>query len=214
MKQHLLQNRSLSWVTLVALLAFSSPALAQVTFTTNTDTTQQLGAWARMEIVNGDTTFVMSLRPVRITARWKFSDLQQQRQYYLYIRAAKKVYPYALQAVGLYEEIQDQTDEMNKRQRRRYIRHEHKELKDDMKDQLTNLTKTEGRVLIKMIEKQLHKPFYTIVRETRGGATATYWHQLGKIWGYDLKEGYIPGADPLLDAVFIDYDFGDPLSQY
>lgn len=214
MKQYLLHHHTFQWAALVALLAFSSPALSQITFSSNTDTTQQLGAWARMEIVNGDTTFVMSLRPVRITARWKFADLQQQRQYYLYIRAAKKVYPYALQAVGLYEEIQDQTDQMNKRQRRRFIRHEHKELKDDMKDQMMNLTKTEGRVLIKMIEKQLHKPFYTIIRETRGGTTATYWHQLGKLWGYDLKEGYIPGAEPLLDDALLDYDFGEAVYKY
>lgn len=198
----------------VLLLAFASPLAAQVTLTANNDTSQQLGAWARLEIVNGDTTFVMSLRPVRITARWKFADLQQQRQYYLYNRAAKKVYPYAIQAIGLYEDIQDETQDMRKGQRRRYIRHEHKELKDDMKDQLMNLSKTEGKVLIKMIEKQLHKPFYTIIRETRGGATAAYWNQLGKLWGYDLKEGYNVGADPLLDAVFIDYDFGDPFSQF
>ncbi len=106
----LLSNRSdLKYGFVLALLVFSSPVFAQVTFTPNTDTTQQLGAWARMEIVNGDTTFVMSLRPVRITARWKFTDLQQQRQYYLYTRAARKVYPYAIQAVGLYEDIQDET---------------------------------------------------------------------------------------------------------
>jgi hypothetical protein len=211
----LLSNRpGLKFGLLWALLTFSSPVFSQLTFTPNTDTTQQLGAWARMEIVNGDTTFVMSLRPVRITARWKFTDLQQQRQYYLYTRAARKVYPYALEAVGLYEDIQEETQDMRKGQRRRFIRHEHRELKDDMKDQMMNLTKTEGRVLIKMIEKQLHKPFYSIIRETRGGTTATYWHQLGKLWGYDLKEGYNVGADPLLDAVFIDYDFGDPMSQF
>jgi Domain of unknown function (DUF4294) len=196
------------------LLAVGSPAAAQLTITPLSDTTQRLGAWARMEVENGDTTFVMSLRPVRITARWKFKDLQEQRQYYLYTRAARKVYPYAIQAVDLYEEVQDETKDMRKGQRRRYIRREHKELKGDMNDQMKNLTKTEGKVLIKMIERQVGKPFYTVIRETRGGTTATYWHQLGKIWGYDLKEGYIPGNDPLLDAVFIDYDFGDPVGQF
>ncbi len=202
-----------NWFFLL-LPAFCSPAAAQLTLTPNTDTTQRLGAWARMEIENGDTTFVMSLRPVRITARWNFKDLQEQRQYYLYTRAARKVYPYAIEAVGLYEDIQEETQDMRKGQRRRFIRREHKELKDDMKDQMMNLSKTEGKVLIKMIERQLGKPFYTIIRETRGGTTATYWHQLGKLWGYDLKEGYIQGNDPLLDAVFIDYDFGDPAGQF
>lgn len=209
----LIINAMKNWFLLL-LLACSGSATAQFSITTMSDTTQQQGAWARMEVVNGDTIFVMSLRPVRITARWNFTDLQQQRQYYLYVRAAKKVYPYAIDAVSLYDDIQDETQQMRKGQRRRYIRKEHKELKDDLNDQMKNLTKTEGRVLIKMIERELGKPFYSVIRETRGGTTATYWNQLSKLWGYDLKEGYTPGSDPLLDAVFIDYDFGDPIGQY
>jgi len=76
---------------------------------------------------------------------------------------------------------------------------------------MKNLSKTEGKVLVKMIERELEMPFYDVIRSTRGGTTATYWNTLGKLWGYDLKEGYRPGDDPLLDEVFIDYDFGEPL---
>jgi hypothetical protein len=54
-------------------------------------------------------------------------------------------------------------------------------------------------------------PFYEVIRTTRGTATAAYWNTMGKIWGYDLKQGYRHGDDPLLDEVFIDYDFGNPL---
>jgi hypothetical protein len=168
------------------------------------------GAWARLEVVNGDSTFVMALRLFKVAARREFKDFAEQRQYYLYMRAARKVYPYALQAINLYEEIRAETEDMNKRQRRRYIRKENKELKDDFKDQMKNLSRTEGKVLLKMIEKEVEKPFYDVIRETRGGMTAGYWHNLGKIWGYDLKEGYQPGADKLLDEIFLDYDFGQP----
>jgi len=168
------------------------------------------GAWARLEIENGDSTFVMSLRMVKISAPRQFKTPEERRQYYLYMRAARKVYPYALQAIDMYEEIQSATEDMTKRQRRRYIRKEHKELKEDFKEQMKNLSRTEGKVLIKMIEKQMEKPFYTLIKETRGGLTATYWHNLGKLWGYNLKTGYQEGDDPLLDEVFLDYDFGKP----
>jgi hypothetical protein len=99
---------------------------------------------------------------------------------------------------------------MNKRQKQRYLKKEQKELKEDFKDQMKKLSKTEGKVLMKMVEKEINKPFYDLIKETRGGLTATYWHNLGKIWGYDLKNGYEPGADPLLDEIFLDYDFGRP----
>lgn len=168
------------------------------------------GAWARLEVVNGDSTFVMALRLFKVAARREFKDFAEQRQYYLYMRAARKVYPYALQAINLYEEIRAETEDMNNRQRRRYIRKENKELKDDFKDQMKNLSRTEGKVLLKMIEKEVEKPFYDVIRETRGGMTAGYWHNLGKMWGYDLKKGYQQGEDTLLDEIFLDYDFGQP----
>ncbi|TNE52625.1 MAG: DUF4294 domain-containing protein [Bacteroidetes bacterium] len=168
------------------------------------------GAWARLEVLNGDSTFVMALRLVKVAARRKFSNFAEQRQYYLYMRAARKVYPYALQAIDLYDEIAQETQQLNKRQRKRYIRKEHKELKEDFKEQMKKLSRTEGRVLIKMVEKELGEPFFDIIRDTRGSFTANYWHNLGKFWDYDLKEGYVEGADPLLDEVFLDYDFGHP----
>lgn len=205
MKQFILP---LFLLVVAAARAQSGPNAAQDT------STYQGGAWARLEIDNGDSTYVMSLLPVKITARRTFKDLDEQRQFWRYTRAARNVYPYAMQAIGLYEELQDKTEGMNKRQRKRYIRHENRELKEDMTETMKNLSKTEGKVLIKMIESQLHKPFYDVIRETRGGTTATYWNALGKLWGYDLKEGYQHGADPLLDEVLLDYDFGDPMAIY
>ena len=172
------------------------------------------GAWARMEVENGDTVFVMSLRLHRVASKRQFKDFSEQRQYYLYTRAARRVYPFAVQAIDLYNEIQQETQDMRKGQRRRFIRKEHHELKEDFKEQMKNLSKTEGKVLIKMVERQLDKPFYDIIRDTRGGGTAAYWHQLGKIWGYDLKDGYHLGADGLLDEVLIDYDFGAAIWRY
>lgn len=177
-------------------------------------TSAPTGAWARLEVENGDSVFVMSLRPVRIWQPRKFKDLDEQVLYNRYKYAAKLVYPYALQAIGLYEELSDQTEDMSRRQRKRYIRHENRELKGDFEEQMKKLSKTQGKVLIKMIEKELHMPFYELIRQTRGGLTAAYWHNLGKLYGYDLKEGYIIGEDPLLDEIFLDYDFGDPTRWY
>ena len=169
------------------------------------------GAWATLEIINGDSTFLMSLHPARLVAQRKFKDMEEQKLFRRYLWAAKRVYPYAVQAVALYQQIEDETDGMNKRQRKRHIRHEHHELKEDLTETMKNLSKTEGKVLVKMIERELDMSFYDVIRSTRGGTTATYWNTVGKLWGYDLKQGYHPGEDPLLDEVFIDYDFGNPL---
>jgi hypothetical protein len=196
---------------LLSCCFWSVAALAQVRPDTSAG---PVGAWARMEVSNGDTIFNMSLRPVRIWQPRKYKDLDEQNQYNRYKYAARKVYPYALQAIALYDEIANETQDMSRRKRKRFIRQEHKELKEDFTEQMKQLSKTQGKVLIKMIEKELNKPFYEIVRDTRGGFTALYWHNLGKLYGYDLKEGYKPGAEPMLDEIFLDYDFGDPTRWY
>lgn len=197
-----------NWIFVLSLSLSACPLFAQTA-----DSLPQ-GAWARMEVENGDTTFVMSLRLHRVSSKRQFKDFAEQRQYYLYYRAAKRVYPYAVQAIDMYEDIRLETQDMSKGKRRRYIRREHKELKEDMTEQMKKLSRTEGKVLIKMIERQLDKSFYDVIRDTRGGFTATYWNQMGKIWDYDLKDGYRLGADGLLDEVLLDYDFGEAVWRY
>lgn len=192
---------------LVIFVLHSSPVFAQQPLA---DTLARGGAWATLEVINGDSTFLMSLRPHRVVAQRKYKDIEERRQFRRYVWAAERVYPYAVQAVSLYQQIEEETEGMSKRQRKRHIRHEHRELKEDMTERMKKLSKTEGKVLIKMIERELNMPFYSVLRKTRGSATAIYWNTLGKMWGYNLKEGYTPGEDPLLDEVFIDYDFGNP----
>ena len=192
---------------------FALPGYAHGQTRMRIDTSGPIGAWARMEISLGDTVFVMSLRPVRVASKRQFKDQAEMRQYYLYARAAKKVYPYAVQALEVYDEWQEETGSLKKRKQRKYAKEELKTLNDQFEAKLKKLTKTEGKVLIKMIERETGKPFHQILKETRGGATATYWTNLSRMWGYDLKEGYQLGANPLLDDVFVDYDFGRPIRE-
>lgn len=193
---------------LLFCVLLTAQSLAQVT---PVDTLPRSGAWATLEVINGDSIFLMSLHPARLVSKRTFANLEEQQQFRRYIWAAKRVYPYAVQAVALYDEIEEETAGMNRFKRKRFIKHEHHELKEDLTDRMKNLSKTEGKVLVKMIERELDMSFYDVIRSTRGVTTAAYWNTLGKLWDYDLKHGYHPGEDPLLDEVFIDYDFGNPV---
>jgi len=51
--------------------------------------------------------------------------------------------------------------------------------------------------------------FYNLIKKMRNGFVAFYWHQFGKLYGYDLKEGYIRGKDKPMDAVLDDFKFDD-----
>ncbi len=57
-----------------------------------------------------------------------------------------------------------------------------------------------------MIERELDTPMYDLIKDLKGGFTAGYYNQFGKLYGYKLKEGYIAGTDKIMDIVLQDYN--------
>ena len=157
-------------------------------------------------ITETDTILIADLDDVSVSSPRHFKDRDEYRRYQKYRRYAAKVYPYAAQAIRLYRETEAATNEMNKRKRKRHVKRVQKELKKSFKEPIRKLTKTQGKILIKMIERELELPFYKILKDLRGGMTASYYQQMGKLYGYNLKKGYIEGEDPVLDAVLTDLD--------
>ena len=157
-------------------------------------------------ITETDTIIIADLEDVYVSSPRAFSNRAEYRRYLKYRRYSAKVYPYAVDAIRIFREVDYVTQNMKRGKKKRHIKRLQKEYKKEFKGQLKNLTKTQGKILIKMIERELNRPFFDLVKELRGGFTATYWHELGKLYGYDLKRGYIKGDDPILDAVLQDFD--------
>ena len=155
-------------------------------------------------ITDNDTILLANLDPISFSSLRKFKNADEYRRYLKYKRYAAQVYPYAVSAIRIFRETEEVTQEMKKGKRKRHIKRLQKELKKEFKEPLKNLTKTQGKILIKMIEKELDTPFYVLVKNLRGGMSASYWQTLGKLYGYDLKSGYRPGEDLILDAVLND----------
>jgi hypothetical protein len=152
----------------------------------------------------GDTLIMATLDDVSVSSMREFDNREDYLKYRRYRRYAAKVYPYAVEAIKLFREVEYATDNMNRGKERRYVKDLHKSLKDEFTDPLKSLTKTQGMILIKMIERELDVPMYFLIKDLRNGLTATYWSTMGKMFGHDLKEGYKEGQDPILDAVLRD----------
>ncbi len=157
-------------------------------------------------ITEQDTIMIVDLGEVSVSSPQRFKDDAERKRYRKYRYYANKVYPYAVEAIKIFREVDHVTKTMSKRKRKKHIKRLNKQLKKEFKAPLKNLTKTQGKILIKMIEKELNTPFYDLVKSLRGGFTAAYWNQLGKLNGYRLKEGHIPGQDPLMDMVLHDFN--------
>ena len=154
----------------------------------------------------GDTLILATLDDVSVSSFREFSDNEEYRRYRQYRRYAAVVYPYAVEAIKIFRELEAETKDMKKKKRRKYAKSLHKGLKDEFTDPLKKLTKTQGKILIKMIEKELDKPLFFLIKDLRNGMTATYWNMISGMFGHEIKDGYIPGEDPILDAVLNDMD--------
>ncbi len=201
-------------VLMVGMLFLGECLLAQGLRSSRPDTLSSQGGWVRREIIEGDTFYLSTLRTIKIAGPRTYKNRSERDLLARYRRYAAHVYPYAMQAIELYEEVEASKASQGKRAHRRFVRSQKKIMREDFEDKLKSLYKTEGMILIKMIERQTSSSCYDIIRETRGSLVATYWQNLAKIWGFDLKEGYRLGMDPLLDEVLLDYDFGEAIWKY
>lgn len=154
----------------------------------------------------GDTILVADLEDISLTSPRSFDNKEEYLLYMKYRRYALKVYPYAKQAIRIFREQERATLDMKDKERRKYLKELSKELKEEFEDPLKNLTKLQGYILTKMIERELEKPMHTLIKDLRGGLSASYWSTTGYFFGYHLKDGYIEGEDSILDAVLQDFD--------
>ncbi len=162
---------------------------------------------------NGDTLIMETLDDISITSLRTFKDDADYRKYMKFKRYAAVVYPYAKEAIRIFRETEYLTATMSKRKRKKHIKKLQEELKRDFEAPLTKLTKLQGKIMIKMIEKELDKTMFELIKGARGGFAAMYWHNASKLYSYDLKEGYNEGDYPILDAVLQDFDISYRIEQ-
>lgn len=154
----------------------------------------------------GDTLILVDLDNISITAMRTFANDDEYRKYQKFRLYAAKVYPYAKEAIRIFRELEYASNQMSKREKKKKIAELEEQLTKEFEEPLTNLSKLQGKIMIKMIEKETGQPIYNLIKDLKGGFKAFYWNAFSKLYSYDLKEGYNRGQYPILDAVLQDFD--------
>lgn len=162
--------------------------------------------YSAMITEEGDTLILANLDDVSITSLRKFDSDEEYRKYQKFRRYALKVFPYAKEGIRIFREVEYAKKHMKKRAYKKRVKELEKELKAEFEQPLSKLTKLQGKIMIKMIEKELDESMYNLLRGVKGRFAAFYWNQFGKLYSYDLKEGYQEGKYKILDAVLQDFD--------
>ncbi|MBA2501164.1 MAG: DUF4294 domain-containing protein [Chitinophagaceae bacterium] len=119
-------------------------------------------------------------------------QLEKYKREYDRLRNAVYVtYPFARTAGVTLNEIQLQlTNFKSKKEKNNYLKSREKELKDQFADPLTNLSVYQGRVLMKLINRQTGNNCYSIIKEYKGGVSARLYQTVAFFFGSSLKQDY------------------------
>lgn len=161
-------------------------------------------------VINGDTLPNALIPAVVVFPQRKFKSKAEYRQYQRLIRNIKIVYPYSQIAKAKVNEMETQfrllkTD----KEREQYIKQVEREMRREFEPQLVNLTISQGRLLIKLIDREIGKTSYDLIKELKGGVSAVFWQTIARIFGSNLKTEFNhEGEDKLINELIILYEHG------
>jgi hypothetical protein len=166
----------------------------------------------RFFIEDNDTIYVSDLPPAYV---FDFPDKGKEgrkwRDFYKTVHNFAKTYPYALVAKARLDSAETYlaTQELTKREREKYLSDLQDELFKEFEEPLRKLTFSQGRMLLRLIDREIGITSYYIIREYRGRAAAGFWQGIGSLFGADLKKPYDRlGQDKELEELVELYNLG------
>jgi hypothetical protein len=140
------------------------------------------------------------------TAR-KFPFYRYQRLIY----NLKKVYPYAQVVRARFGAINEELEKIpEERDRKKYLRQTEKDIFGEYEDEVRDMTITQGRLLIKLIDRETLNTSYELIRQYRGNFSAAFWQSIARIFGTNLKEEYDPyGEDAIIEIIIHELEAGN-----
>ena len=132
---------------------------------------------------------------------WKYERL---------VNNLKKVYPYALVVRARLEQINAALESIpDDKQRKKYLRQIEKDVFGEYEDDIRDMTISQGKLLIKLIDRETLNTSYELIRQYRGGFSAAFWQSIARIFGSNLKAEYDPyGEDAIMEIILREIEAG------
>lgn len=181
-------------------------------FTTNIDASAQgrrqrvhgasAARWGKEK--GGDSVLYITLLPVKIRGGINLREHERM------VRAVKKVYPLAIDAAQRLEELDIELAKLDlKKDQKAYTKAVEDALKEEITPMLWKMTRYEGMILVKLIDRETDCTVFSIVKDIRSGFTAGFYQALARLFGANLKLEYDPeGEDYILEQIVLYYNAG------
>ncbi len=162
-------------------------------------------------VVEGDTiplislgTFSYSEHPYRNTKKYT-------RRYRKLRKKVVKTYPYATVTHELLANYDEELSRLTaERDRKDYLNIAEDELKAEFEGEIRSLTVSEGKILIKLIDRETGDTSFDLIKKLKGGFTAFMYQSIARIFGSNLKSEYDPlGDDMIIEDIVVQIEQGE-----
>ncbi len=152
----------------------------------------------------------VDIKAVTIIAPPSPSNRSEYRRYERLVYNIKRVYPYAYMVrIKLGKVNEDLKNIKSERDRKEYIKNVEKDVFADYEGDMRQLTITQGRLLIKLIDRETQNTSYDLIKQYRGWFSAAFWQGIARIFGTNLKDEYDPwGEDILIELIIGEIEAG------
>lgn len=143
------------------------------------------------QVVGNDTLPNVYIKTIKVFPKKEFKNRRAYVKYTRLVRNVKKAYPLAIIARN---ELKIMNDSLiyikDEKKKRKFIRYYEKQMFVKYEDKLRNLTISQGRILIKLVYREIGNTSYSLVKEYRGGFSAVFWQGIARLFGSNLKNSY------------------------
>jgi len=164
---------------------------------------------AQIDSQTGDTIPVVVLKNLYCFNRKRFKGAKYERNYWRMVNDVKKTLPIAKEARRLLVIAYDTCQVLSDRQQREYFKQLEKDLWVQYKPQLKRLNYRQGKLLVRLIDRECNRQSYQIIRDYLGKTRAFFWQGFGRLFGVSLKSEWDPdGKDKELEDICLQVEQG------
>ena len=153
----------------------------------------------------GDTVYVDTISPAIVFPRIRNTKDPDVKKYYKLVYNFSKVYPYTDVAVNVVREADLKLAAMRRRRdKEKYVDAVADQLLDDFTSVARHMTVSQGKLLTRLIDREIGKTPYSIVKDYKSGVAAGFWQGVAKMFGQDLKTHYDPKGEDRMTEYLIE----------
>lgn len=165
-----------------------------------------------VEDEDGTMMYFDYLKPAKVVSKLPKQKGRDWKKYYRLVYNFSQMWPYAKAAERIVATT-DSTivaDGLKGVKREQYVGKVQDELFELFEDKVRKMTVSQGVLLMKLIDRQVGKTSYLIIKDYKSGMAAGFWQMIAKMFDSDLKKPYDPkGDDALTEELIKLYESGE-----